>query len=79
LAWGLPSYIFGRRGEELGSSMFKTVQFKKVSEIFLVQVDEGASAHDMDWSPVVETVIRPLEYRMPRKVKLQAETVLESL
>jgi hypothetical protein len=33
----------------------------------------------MDWSPIVETVMRPLKYRMPRKVKFQAETVSESL
>jgi hypothetical protein len=79
LAWGLPSYIFGGGGEELGSTMLKTVQFKRFSEIFLAQVDGGASAHDVDWSPVMETIMRPLEYGTPHKVKFQFEPVLESL
>jgi hypothetical protein len=33
----------------------------------------------MDWAPVVETVMRPLEYGTPRNVKVQPEPVLESL
>jgi hypothetical protein len=76
---GVPSYIFGGRGEELGSTMLKTVQFKRLSEILLAQVDVGSNAHDVDWSPIVETVMRPLEYGTPRKVKFQSEPVLESL
>jgi hypothetical protein len=79
LVWGVPSYIFRGRDEELGSTMLKTVQFKRFSEILLAQVDGGASAHDTDWAPVVETSMRPLEYRTPRKVKFQSEPVLESL
>jgi hypothetical protein len=45
----------------------------------LVQVDRGSNALDMDWAPVVETLMRPLEYSTPRNVKLQPEPVLESL
>jgi hypothetical protein len=59
--------------------MISTVQFKRFSEILLVQVDGGANALDMDWAPVVETVMRPLECGTPRKVKFQPETVLESM
>jgi hypothetical protein len=59
--------------------MMSTVHFKRFSEILLVQVDGGANALDMDWAPVVETVMRPLEYGTPRKVKFQPEPVLESL
>jgi hypothetical protein len=59
--------------------MMLTVQFKRFSEILLVQVDGGANALDMDWAPVVETVMRPLEYDTPLKVKFQPEPVLESL
>jgi hypothetical protein len=59
--------------------MLKTVQFKRFSQILLAQVDGGSSDHDVDWSPIVETVMRPLEYGMPHKVKFQAEPVLESL
>jgi hypothetical protein len=76
---GVPSYAFGGRGEELSCTMMLTVQFKQFSEILLVQVDGGANALDMDWAPVVETVMRPLEYGTPRKVKFQPEPVLESL
>jgi hypothetical protein len=79
LACGVPRYIFGGRGEELVSIMLKTVQFKRFSEILLAQVDGGASAHDVEWVPVVETIMRPLEYGKPRKVKFQSEPVLESL
>jgi hypothetical protein len=79
LAWGVPSYAFGGRVEELISTMLKTVQFKRFSEILLAQVDGGASALDVDWAPVMETVMRPLEYGMPRKVKFQYEPVLQSL
>jgi hypothetical protein len=61
LAWGVPSYAFGGRGEELSCTMMSQVQFKRFSEILLVQVDYGANALDMDWAPVVETVMRPLE------------------
>jgi hypothetical protein len=59
--------------------MMSTVQFKRFSEIVLVQVDGRANALDIDWTPVVETVMRPLEYGTPRKVKFQPEHVLESL
>jgi hypothetical protein len=59
--------------------MMSMVQFKRFSEILLVQVDGGANALDMDWAPVVATVMRPLEYRTPRKVKFQPKPVLESL
>jgi hypothetical protein len=59
--------------------MMLTVQFKHFSEIMLVQVDGGANALDLDLAPVVETVMRPLEYGMPHKVKFQPEHVLESL
>jgi hypothetical protein len=79
LEWGVPSYDFGGRGEELSCTMMSTVQFKRFSEILLVQVDGGAKALDMDWAPIVETVMRPLEYSTPRKVKFQPEPVLESL
>jgi hypothetical protein len=79
VAWGVPRYIFGGQGEELGSIMLKTVQFTRFSEILLAQVDGGASALDVEWAPVVETVMRPLEYETPRKVKFQSEPVLESL
>jgi hypothetical protein len=79
LEWGVPSYAFGGRGEELSCTMMSTVQFKRFSEILLVQVDGGANALDMDWAPVVETVMRPLEYGTPRKVKFQPKPVLESL
>jgi hypothetical protein len=79
LTWGVPSYIFRGRGEELGSTMLKTVEFKRFSEILLAQVDGGVSAHDVDWSPIVETIMRPFEYGTPRKVKFQAEPVSESL
>jgi hypothetical protein len=61
LAWGVPSYAFGGRGEELRCTMMLAVQFKRFIEILLVQVDGGANALDMDWAPVVETVMRPLE------------------
>jgi hypothetical protein len=79
LAWGVPSYAFGGRGEELSCTMMLTVQFKRFSEILLVQVDGGANALNMDWAPVVETVMRPMEYGTPRKVKFQPEPVIESL
>jgi hypothetical protein len=59
--------------------MLKTVQFKRFIEILLDQVDGGASAYDVDWSPILETVMIPLEYGMPHKVKFQAEHVFESL
>jgi hypothetical protein len=59
--------------------MMSTVQFKRFSEILLVQVDGGSNALDMDWAPVMDTVVRPLEYGTPRKVKFQPEPVLESL
>jgi hypothetical protein len=36
---GVPSYIFGGRGEELGITMLKTDQFKRFSEILLAQVE----------------------------------------
>jgi hypothetical protein len=49
--------------------MMSTVQLKHSSEILLVQVDGGAKALGMDWAPIVETVMRPLEYGTPRKVK----------
>jgi hypothetical protein len=79
LAWGVPSYSFGGRGEELICTMMSTVQFKRFSNILLVQVDGGANALGMDWAPVVATVMRPLEYGTPPKVKLQPKHVLESL
>jgi hypothetical protein len=79
LAWGVPIYAFGGRGEELSCTMMSTVQFRRFSEILLVQVDGGSNALDMDWAPVVVTVMRPLEYGTPRKVKFQPEPVLESL
>jgi hypothetical protein len=79
LSWGVPSYAFGGRGEELISTMLKTVQFKRFSEILLAQVDGGTIALDIDWEPIVETVMRPLEYGMPHKVKFQPEPVLQSL
>jgi hypothetical protein len=47
LAWGVPKYICGGQGEELGSTMLKTVEFKRFSEILLAQVDGGAIAQDM--------------------------------
>jgi hypothetical protein len=58
-----------------------TVQFRRFSEILLVQVDGGANAnaHDMDWAPILATVMRPLEYGTPRKIKFQPEPVIESL
>jgi hypothetical protein len=64
---------------ELGITMLKTAQFKRFNDILLAQVDGGASAHDVDWSPVVETVMRPLEYGTPHKVKFQAAPFLRSL
>jgi hypothetical protein len=79
LVWGVHSYDFGGRGEELSCTIMSTVQFKHFSEILLVQVDGGANTLDMDWAPVVATVMRPLEYGTPRKVKFQPEPVLESL
>jgi hypothetical protein len=80
LAWGgVPSYAFGGQEEELSYTMMSTVQFKRFSEILLVQVDGGANALDMDWAPVLATVLRPLEYGTPSKVKFQPEAVLESL
>jgi hypothetical protein len=81
LAWGVPSYAFGGRGEELICTMMSTVQLKRFSEILLVQVDGGSNSNalDMDWAPVVETVTRPLEYGTPHKVKFQPEPMLESL
>jgi hypothetical protein len=51
--------------------MLKTVEFKGFCEIFLVQMDEGVSAHVVDWPPIMDTVMRPLECRTPRKVKFQ--------
>jgi hypothetical protein len=75
----VPSYIFGGRVEELGSTMLKTVEFKRFSEILLAQVDGGAIAHAVDWAPILETGMRPLEYGTPCKVKFQSETVLQSL
>jgi hypothetical protein len=59
--------------------MLKTVQFKRFSEILLAQVDGGASALSIDWEPIGDTSMRPLEYGMPRKVKFQPEPVLQSL
>jgi hypothetical protein len=59
--------------------MLKTVEFKSFSEILLTQVDGGVSAHDVDWSPIMETAMLPLEYGTPHKVKIQAEPVSESL
>jgi hypothetical protein len=79
LAWGVPSYAFVGQGEELSITMLKTVQFKRFSEILLAQVDGGGSALDIDWAPIVETAMRPLEYGTPRKVKFQPEPVLQSL
>jgi hypothetical protein len=79
LAWGVPIYAFGGRREVLSCTMMSTVQFKRFSEILLVQVDGGANVLDMEWAPVVETVMRPLEYGTPRKIKFQPEPVLESL
>jgi hypothetical protein len=58
--------------------MLKTVVFKRFSEILLAQVDRGVSAHDVDWSSVVETVMRPLEYGTPHVVFFQAEAVSDS-
>jgi hypothetical protein len=75
----VPSYVFGGRGEELGSTLLKTVEFKRLSEILLAQVDGGAIAQDLDWAPILETVMRALEYGTPRKFKFQSEPVLESL
>jgi hypothetical protein len=69
LAWGVPSYAFGGRGEESSCTMISTVQFKRFSEILLVQDDGGANALDMDWAPVMETMMRPLEYGTPSKIK----------
>jgi hypothetical protein len=79
LAWGVPHYIFGGRGKELSSTILKTAEFKSFCEILLFQVDEGVSADEVDWSPIMETVMRPLEYGTPHKVKCQAEPVTESL
>jgi hypothetical protein len=76
---GVPSYAFGGRGEELSSTMMKTVQFKRFSEILLSQVDGGASALYVDWATVVETIMRLLEYGTPHNVKFQPEPVLQSL
>jgi hypothetical protein len=59
--------------------MMSMVQFKRFSEILLVQVDGGANALDVDWAPVVDTMMRPLEYGTPHKVKFQPEPVLQSL
>jgi hypothetical protein len=52
--------------------MLKTVEFKIFSEILLAQVDGGAIAQDVDWAPVLETVVRILEYGTPLKVKFQS-------
>jgi uncharacterized protein YqgV (UPF0045/DUF77 family) len=79
LVWGVLSYAFGGRGDELSCTMMSTVQFNRFSEILLVQVDGGAKSLNMDWAPVVETVMRPLEYGTPHEVKFQPEPVLESL
>jgi hypothetical protein len=68
LTWGVSSYAFGGRGEELSCTMMSMVQFKRFSEILLVQVDGGANALDMDWAPGVATMMHPLEYGTPRKV-----------
>jgi hypothetical protein len=76
LAWGVSSYAFWGRGEELSCNMMSTMQFKRFSEILLVQVDGGANTLDMEWAPIVATVMRPLEYGTPRKVKFQPERVL---
>jgi hypothetical protein len=48
LAWGLPTYIFGGRVDELGITMLKTVEFNRFCEILLVQVDERVSAREVD-------------------------------
>jgi hypothetical protein len=58
--------------------MLKTLQFKLFSEVLLAQVDGGTSALDIDWEPIVEIVMRPLEYGTPRKVKFQPEPFLQS-
>jgi hypothetical protein len=79
MAWGVSKYAFGGRGEELSFTMMSTVQFKRFSEILLVQVDGGSNALDMDWAPIVATVMRPSEYGTPHKVKFQPEPVLDSL
>jgi hypothetical protein len=42
-------------------------------------VDDGVIAHEVDCSPIAETVMRPLECGTPRKVKFQDETLTESL
>jgi hypothetical protein len=75
----VPSYIFGGHVEELGSTMLKTVEFKRLSEILLALVDGGTIAHDVNWAPVLETVMRPLECGTPRKVKFQSKPVLKYL
>jgi hypothetical protein len=59
--------------------MLKTVEIKRFSEILLAQVDGGTIAQYLEWAPVLETFMRPLECRTPRKVKFQSEHVLESL
>jgi hypothetical protein len=79
LAWGVPSYIFGGPVEELGVAMLKTVEFKHFFGILLAQVDTGVRSHEVDWAPIVETVMRPLEFGTPQKVKFQDETLSESL
>jgi hypothetical protein len=33
----------------------------------------------VDWAPIVEISMRPMEYGTPRKVKFQSEPVLQSL
>jgi hypothetical protein len=69
LAWGVTHYIFCGRVEELGITMLKAVEFNRFCEILLVQVDDGASAHEVDSPPIADTVMRPLECRTPCKVK----------
>jgi hypothetical protein len=43
-----------------------TVQFKRFSEILLVQIDGGANALNMDWAPVMVTVARWNTERLAR-------------
>jgi hypothetical protein len=80
LAWGgcLASLLEGEEKIREGT-MMKTVQFKRFSEILLARVDGGANALDVDWAPVVETVMCPLENGKPRKFKFQPEPVPQSL
>jgi hypothetical protein len=68
LAWGVPIHIFGGRVDELGVTMLKTVKFKRFCEILLDQVNEGISAHEVDWYPIVETVMHILECRTPQNL-----------